>query len=239
MRRDTFHVANYSRGRIVIRDPDLGAPGIAEFNNMLSDLSRHVDGYGESKARMGIGRSDVSGIDAHELALQVNERATRTSWIDARIGLNEVFVLFDAETGAMQPADDTRRHAFADIGRIADGNNEVANSDTVGIAIHDGGQIVGLHFDHSDVCGRIGTDDVCLQFASIGENDRYFVSAIDDMIVGDDQTAGGVEHHPGAGTILVALGRDIGWASLVPTILRRRTQAFRGVALNYNADNGW
>ena len=62
--------------------------------------------------------------------MQVNQRAAGISGIDGRVGLNEIFVIFDgaAEAAALR-AHDSHRDGFADAERIADGQDYVADFD--------------------------------------------------------------------------------------------------------------
>ncbi len=68
-----------------------------------------------------------SGVDSDQFAAVVHERAARVAGVDRRIGLDEVFVVLDAEAVSPRGADDTHRHRLADAVGVADGKNRVAN----------------------------------------------------------------------------------------------------------------
>src|SRR5262249_49753940 len=65
---------------------------------LVHDLTNHVDGNGESYSLIAAGLGKDGGIDTDQLTLDVDQRASRVSGIDGGVGLNEVLIVFNAET---------------------------------------------------------------------------------------------------------------------------------------------
>jgi len=78
---------------------------------------------------------------------RADQCAAGVTLIDRRIGLQEIFEAAVAEPGgAALGADDPRGDGLADAQRIADGQGDVANPDTVGIPKAQSRQIEGIDF---------------------------------------------------------------------------------------------
>src|SRR5262249_47471051 len=113
----------------------------------------------------------------------VNQRAARVAGIDGSVGLDEIFVVLDAESAALSSADDTGCHSLADAERIADRQNLIADLHLGRVADRDIGKMIRLDLKHRDVALRISADDACLEFAAVAERHLNIVSAVDHVIV--------------------------------------------------------
>src|SRR5690606_24467080 len=103
--------------------------------------------------------AEDGGVDADDATLRIDERAARIAGINRRVGLNEVFVSFDAETAATEAADDALRNGHADAEGIADGENRVAHFELIAVTQRGDGQVFRIDLEHGDVGLGIATDD--------------------------------------------------------------------------------
>src|SRR5260370_41489662 len=100
---------------------------LAEFHELIRDGADHVYRDGRFHAWVGGGRSNEGRIDANKLAVKVNERSPRISWVDGGIGLDEILVFLNSHIPSVQSANDARGHRLADLIRFTNGEDEVAN----------------------------------------------------------------------------------------------------------------
>ena len=69
------------------------------------------------------------GVDADDLARQVDQRTAGIALVDGGVGLNEIFVLVDtAAEHSVFGADDAHGHGLAQAERVADGQDIVAHA---------------------------------------------------------------------------------------------------------------
>src|SRR5258708_16329695 len=100
---------------------------LAELHERIRDGADHVYRDGKSHACVGAGRSNEGRIDANKLAVKINERSPRISWVDGGIGLDEILVFLNSHIPSVQSANDARGHRLADLIRVTNGEDEVAN----------------------------------------------------------------------------------------------------------------
>ena len=98
------------------------------------DAFDHIDRDGEADPHAAAGARIDRRIDADKPSVQIDERAARIAGIDRRVGLNEKAVVADAGLRARESRNDALRHRLADAERIADGDDEIADFNRVGIA---------------------------------------------------------------------------------------------------------
>ena len=136
-----------------------------------------------------VGRVD-GGIDADDLAGEVEERPSGIATVDRGIDLKIIVVragLNVAATGR----NDARRDGPAQSEGIADGNDPVADLSLVGIAEGDvRHRLDQLGLQQRQVCLRIATDDIGIVAAAIVQNDLDLVGIADDVVIGDDMAFG-------------------------------------------------
>ena len=144
-------------------------------------------GHGKAEALRAAAPADDPGVDAHQPPFGIDQRPAGVARVDGRVGLNEVLVAVDAEATAPQRADDAHRDGLADAERIADGQDHVAHLQLVAVCQRDRRQVLPLHLQHRGVCGRVGADDLGVEFL-VARRQRHLdlVRAIDDMVGGED-----------------------------------------------------
>ena len=130
------------------------------------------------------------GIDADEIAVEIDERAAGIARIDRRIRLDEELIVGDADLGARQRRDDAARHRLPDAERIADGEHQIADFEIVGIAHRERRQVllVRIDLEHGEIGALVGEQQLGFEFAPVGEHDADIAAAQDHVIVGDDET---------------------------------------------------
>ena len=63
------------------------------------------------------------GVDADQFAAIVDQRSAGVAGIDGRVGLDEVFIVFDSQFRATGSADDSHGHGLSHAIGIADGEH--------------------------------------------------------------------------------------------------------------------
>ena len=120
-------------------------------------------------------------VDADEFAPQVHQRAAGVARIDRRVGLDEVLVAVGIDAGAPEAADDAGRDGVLQAERIADGDHEIADLESRGIAERDLDQRFGRHLEHRDVRRHVAADHGGGQIAAILQRDGDFRGVINHM----------------------------------------------------------
>src|ERR1700730_1637711 len=108
------------------------------------------------------------GVDSDEFATIVDQCTAGVAWIDWRIGLNEIFVVFNAEVAAAFCADDSHSYGLTDAERIADSQSIVADLHLGGVAKRNGRKIRAFELQDGHISFWIRADDLCFELASIG-----------------------------------------------------------------------
>ena len=67
------------------------------------------------------------GIDAHQIAVNVDQRAAGVAGVDGRIGLDEILEGVDAQMRTTERRDDAHGYCLADAKGIPDGEHHVAD----------------------------------------------------------------------------------------------------------------
>ena len=152
------------------------------------DALDHVDRNGEADPHAAARARIDHRIDADELAVEIDQRAAGIAGIDRGVGLDEEAVVADADLGARERRNDALRHRLADAERIADGDDEIADLERVGIAKLEHREILAaLELQHREIGARIAQHDLRLELALVGERDLHLGHALDHVIVGDDE----------------------------------------------------
>src|SRR5262245_19819607 len=106
--RCEFHVA------------DVAAAHLAILEEVVDHAPRQIAGNSEPDALIAAALAEDGGVDADQLAPRVDQRPTRVAGVNRGIGLNEILVSRDAETGASQRRHDAERHRLIELEGIAD-----------------------------------------------------------------------------------------------------------------------
>src|SRR6056297_188389 len=177
-------------GRLLVHRADLYAqqatPDLAEFQDLAHDGVGHVRGHGEADAHVAAGAGDDGRVDADELAAQVHQRAAGVARVDGGVGLDEVLVAVRIQAEAAQRTHDARGHRVLQAEGIADGDDEIADLEDVGVADGQFDQPVFLDLQQRDVRAWVRTDDLGFQRAVVEQGDLDLVGAVHHVVVGDD-----------------------------------------------------
>src|SRR6516225_10462713 len=130
---------------------------------------------------------DNGGIDPYQFTAVVDQRPTRVAGVDGRVGLNEVFVIFDSQVRpAVSGAHDAHRHGLANAEGVANGKRIIADLDLRGIADDDRWQVRGVDFQYRDISLCVGADQPRFELALVGEGDADITGSIDDVMIGQN-----------------------------------------------------
>ena len=182
------------QGRVDVlhADPQIGAFYLARLDQLFHDLQGEVDRYRKADADIAAAARKDSGIDADQLAAQIHQRAAGVAGIDRGVGLNEVLIAADVQTAAAQGADDAGGDGLAEAERIADRHHEIAYPERLRVGRCQRAQVFRRDFDDRDVGLRVRADHLGLKLAPVSEGHGDLDRIGDDMIVGQDQAAPGV-----------------------------------------------
>jgi len=177
------------RGQVLDDEADPGVPHLAVGDQVLHHAPRAIDGDGEADAlRLPVD----GGVDADQLALDVEQRAARVPGVDRSVGLDEVGV---SPVLVVQRAADRAHHAGGHRVREAEG---VADRDH-GLADHEIGR--GPEGDVRQVAARLDAHDRDVgvgvrshqrgvELALVGERHVDAARALDHVHVGHDGAVG-------------------------------------------------
>ena len=190
------------------RDAERAAAHLAELDQLLHHVLDHVRGNGEANAHVAAGLRQDRGVDADQLAAQVDQRAARVARVDGRIGLDEVLVTLWVDAGAASGTDDPGGDGVLQPEGIADGDDEVADLEAGRVRQGDlGGQAALDDLDHGDIRALVGADDLGLELAVVDQRYRDFLGVVDHVGIGDDIAGTGVDYHARACAPELALAR--------------------------------
>ena len=79
--------------------------------------------------------------------------------------------------------------------RVANGEDEVANSNRLGITERQLGQIVSIYLQKSDIGPLIATDESGLETTSILQRHLDFIGVFHDMVIGKYVALAGIDDH--------------------------------------------
>ena len=122
------------RREVLRLDAEPPAPHLAEVQDLVDHRARHVGRHREADADVAARRPDDRGVDADQLAAQVDERAAGVAGVDRGVGLDELLVAVGADPAAPERADDAGGDRLPDAERVADRDHEVADVHRVRVA---------------------------------------------------------------------------------------------------------
>jgi hypothetical protein len=121
------------------------------------DREAEADVAGHRAARV-----EAGGVDADQLAVEVDQRAAGIARVDAGIGLDEVLVAGTRQVVAADRGDDARGHRLAHAERIADRDHEVADLQQVAVRQRDRGEVLRRDAHQGDVGVRVRAEELGL-----------------------------------------------------------------------------
>ncbi len=186
-------------------DAEQAALDLTVLQDLAHDRLGDVHGNGEADADVAAAVAEDRGIDADQLAPQVDERTTRVAGVDRGVGLDEILVAVRIDAAAPECAHDAGGHGVLQAERVADRQHEVAHLHLVGIAelhLHEVLRILDLQ--DCDVGAWVGADHLGLQAAVVMQDDLDFLGIVDDVVVGEDVALRGIDDDPGTGALHLA-----------------------------------
>ena len=130
-------------------------------------------------------RVEAGGVDADQLAVEVDQRAAGVARVDRGIGLDEVLVAQPAQAAAADRRDDARGHRLADAERVADRDHEVAHAQLRRNrpAASRCRSRAGIRITAMSVSGSEPTNSA-FSVRPSAERHRHLVGAFDHVVVG-------------------------------------------------------
>ncbi len=148
------------------------------------------------------------GVDADQLAVEIDERAARIARIDRRVGLDEGRDVA-ADTGAGERRHDAAGHGLADTEGIADREHQIADFEPIAVADFQHRQLLalGIDLEHGQIGALVGDDNLGIELAAVVQDDGDLLGALDDVPIGHDQAVT-IEDDARAERLLHALARQ-------------------------------
>ena len=171
-------------------------------DNLVGNVLGVVNGNSKAHARAGARVALDERVDAHELAVVIDERAAGVARVDGGIGLDHVGVDSVAAgrahgRGAIQRRHNARGDRLLVAERRADRHNPLAHVELGGITDLDRRELGGigvLELDDGQVARGIVAHELGLVRGAVVHGNHVLVIAIDHVVVGED-VALGIEHH--------------------------------------------
>ena len=193
------------------RGAEPGPLDLAAFQRRLHHKPHHVGRNCKSDAVRAAALGEDRGIDANQLPIHVDQSASRIAGIDGSVGLDEELIVRDSDLRARERRDDAAGHRLSDPERIADGQHQIADFQTVGIAERDRREFDALRVEtkHRKVGLFVFEDELGRELPPVGKRhgDLGLPASLNDVIVGDHDPVG-ADKHARTERILNALARD-------------------------------
>ena len=166
--------------------------------NVLGIVNRNGKAHARAGARVALDKR----INAHQLTIVVNERATGVARVDGGIGLDHVGIDGIAAgrahgRGAIERRHDTRGDRLFVAEWRADRHDPLAHVELGGVTDFDRrelGSVSILKFDDGKIARSIVTHELGLVGGAVVHGHHVLVITIDHVVVGED-VALGIEHH--------------------------------------------
>ena len=175
-------------GRHVLqRDADPAGAHLAILQQPVHHEFRVVRGDGEAEPdRAAIRHGEKRGIDTHDLAFEIDERATGIAVIDGGVGL-DVVVIGAVVDVAVERAHDPRAHRHAEPERIADREHRIADLQIAAVGPGERVQLVRhVHLEDGEIDRTAFREQARPGPAAIAEMHGDLQRAIDHVLVRDD-----------------------------------------------------
>ena len=197
------------------------------LDDLLGGRGRNVEGDADTAAR----RREDRGVDADDLAVEVEGRAARIAAVDRGVDLEEVVIGAGADVAAAR-RDDAGGDGAAEAERIADGHHPVADADLGIVGEVDIGELAAaIDLEHREVGARVGADQLGVEFLAVIGHHGEGGAFLDDVVVGDeiavlgDEEAGALRHRPRLVVVAVAV-TEAAMAVIVLAVLVAKAAEF-------------
>ena len=224
-------------------DTQPAANHLAVLDDRLHHFHRQFDRDRETDALGAAGLGEDRRVDAGQVAIGIHQRAAGVAGVDRGVGLDEVFVVVQAQLITPGGADDAHGHGLADAERVADGQGHVADADVVGAADGDRRQVFQIDLQHREVGFRVAADHAGQGFTAVLERDHDLVGAAGHVVVGQD-VAFRAHDHAGTEARLHALllGRVVAEKAAELRVFKQRmvrlVDDFGGVQVHHRRRGG-
>src|SRR5438067_9131055 len=205
------------RRHLLDLDAEPAAADLAVLLELRDDGLRDVGRHRKADADAAAIRRVDRGVDADDLALQVESRAAGIAAVDRRVDLQEIVKLAGMD---VPPArrDDAGRYRATEPERIADRDDPIANLRRVAVAKTDIRQrLVGLDLQDRDVGARVAADNLRGVLGVVLQGDGDLCGFTDDVIVG----------HDGAGRVDDEARAERDAAGAAPLVIRAAAEGAR------------
>ena len=168
------------------------------------ELGQHrlgeVDRDREADAHRAAALRHDRGVDADRLAARVDEWPAAVARIDRRIGLDEVVVRALTDHAPLG-ADDAGRDGLLETVRVADRHDGFAHLEPRRVAEGNDGEPLGVDLQEHQIRPGIATQHRGGQLAAVGQRHPDVLGAVNDVVVGDDESVR-VDHEARAEALL-------------------------------------
>ena len=173
------------------------APRLAELAELIDDGDRGVRRHRKADADRAAGRRDDRGVDADDVAVEVEQRAAGIAAIDGGVGLNVIVVRARIDV-AVARRNDAGSHRAAEAERVADRDHPFAEPQLVAVAELDRlKRLVGMDAQQGQIALGVLADQLGRKLGAVVEDDVDLVGIGDHVVVGDDD-AGRVDDEAGS-----------------------------------------
>ena len=128
-------------------DAEITAHDAAFLDDSVHDDASHIDGHSEADPHIPAGAANDGGVHADEPAFDIDQCASGITRVDGGVGLNEIFVIDDAESAAANGANDAHRNGLSHAKRIADGEDNVAHLQVGAVGDGHGSEVLRVDFE--------------------------------------------------------------------------------------------
>src|SRR5215472_8340938 len=177
------------RGHLLNLDTQPAANHTPVRLELLDYAAGQIDRDGEADAVVGAGAGVDEGVDSDHLTVGIEQRPTRVARVNRGIGLNVVVIVATEDLPLC--THDTGGDCHADVKRISDGDDPIADFSSIGISQRSTGQCVfGGDLDKGEVGFLILADDLSTEFALVAERDLDLVGRANHVVVGQNVAVG-------------------------------------------------
>src|SRR5271166_2816275 len=194
-------------GQVLDRYADPPMPDFAMAGQLIHNIARHVDRHGKTDPDIAPTGCKNRSIDTDEPTLKINQRAARVARIYRGVGLNEIFIAFDAKPLATECTDDSRGDRLTEAEGIANCQDKIPDLQTAGIADRDRSQIFGRYPQQCNVGRWIAADQLSCKAPVVLCRDLNSRCVVNDMAVGQDVSMFSVDDDAGSDCFGFSLDR--------------------------------
>src|SRR3984957_18156408 len=186
------------RSDIVQSNSQVSVMNHTVLHQRIDNGTHRLAGDSKSRARKVSCVRDQEGVDADQLTMRIDQRATGVAGVNRSIGLNEsagLARIIPERIGPVDRADDAagdRKLKLAE--RVANSQIGLSGNQLGRVTPGNRGQVFGVDLDHGQICKLVGANYLGREGPAVMQGDAYFHGSIDHVIVGHDVTIRGDDH---------------------------------------------